>query len=188
MMTEDDLTRIRHELERADNVDASRIDVSADGDTVVLRGAVPTTEQATAAQMVAAEHAPGEVRNELFADPNLRESGQGSDPQPHHLYDPPHADSDVPPPSATDFGLTDDVQESLDQNRPLDPPDEPVLAPTPSEQRGYVQTDAHDVAPATPGEEVELREDEEKSAPDLSVSELRRSARPADNDDNRAEG
>jgi hypothetical protein len=175
MIVDEELSRIAQDLERADSVDASRIELALDDGVVVLRGAVATPEQATAAAMVVERRVP-DIRNELRVDENLRESGQETQPAPKPLGEPPYEGSDVAPPSSLDFGATDDIGEALDQNLSLQPPDDPVTVATRAEERGVVD---HDVtAPEPEGRgDVERGDGERYSAEDLSQAELERSAR-----------
>ncbi len=178
------LDLIQEALDRADGVDPSDIDLELDGDAVVLRGAVSTFEEASAAALLAEEHASA-VRNELRIDPNLRENPVGVDslavaPEPGGT---PAADAEVGQPD----DLVTDVGDALAENVPWEPPDEPTFVPTLAEERGVVD---HDVVAVEPADAGPLSEEDaegvEPSLPDLSAEELRRAARPAPRDDDRS--
>lgn len=161
---EQTLAAIRDELERNDRLDARAIDVTTEGDALVLRGAVPTDEEASVAALLA-EHHVQNVRNRLRVDPNLREDPTGS-----------LVDRDVGAGDAQDSST--DVSEALEENIPWDPPDEPSMPPTQAEQRGVTDRDAQ-VEPAAPEGATEDPDAVQPSAADLSQSELARSARPS---------
>ncbi len=177
------LDLIQEALDRADGVDARDIDLALDGDAVVLRGAVSTFEEASAAALLAEQHAAA-VRNELRIDPNLREDTAGVEDL---------ADSPEPAPTAADAeirqadDLVTDVGDALAENVAWEPPDEPTFVPTQAEERGMVD---HDVVAVEPAPAGPLSEDEadrvEPSLPDLSAEELARTARPTPVDDDRS--
>jgi hypothetical protein len=171
---DDTLARIRASLASTDRVDATRIDVAAADEVVVLRGAVANHEEAAVAAMIA-ERDVASVRNELQVDAGLREG-----PAPAAQEGATRAD-DRPP--GTDplagRGAPTDVADALAENEPWDPPDEPSFAPTRAEERGVASRDVASVPIADEGE-VASSEGEEPSAADLSAAELRRDARPDD--------
>ena len=176
----DQIDEVLAALEAADSVDCGGIRVDADGDDVVLRGSVATFEESSAAQQIAQEHA-DTVRNELAVDHNLRETG-GMEPTSRDdaddaarreglrgsSYDPLERSDDI----------VTDVQDSLDENEPWDPPHEAVEVPTRAESRGVAD---RRVAPADADLDAELDEDPgsgEKSLADVSPEELARGAHP----------
>ncbi len=172
VMDEETLARVRAALDESPRVDARRVDVAAGPEQVVLRGAVPTPEEATVAGLLAEEHAVN-VRNQLAVDANLREGAA----------EPAAAEATLP---ATDEVLVGDLDmtagdqppvtdmaDALDRNEPVDPPDEPMSAPTTDEERGTLDRDTRDAPIAEEGP-VPDPEDVAPSAPDLSAEELRR--------------
>jgi len=190
-MATEDLDVIRAALDEATAVDASRIDLDLDLDddddgSVVLRGAVATAEEASAAGLVVEEYA-DVVRNLLWVDPNLREAAGSADAEQPAVGDSASPDD---PQRATEMAtgemggeIVTDVQESLDENVAWEPPDEPVMVPSAGEERGALDHPAADVAPADAGP---LSEEEADAAtpslPELSPEELARSARPVHHD------
>ena len=176
MAIDPDLTDVvREALAAADNVDARTIDVVPDGDVVVLRGGVATHEEASAAVSVADQHAPS-VRNELRVDTNLREGLDLGEPRQEGGSQAQGSASD--PTTADD--LVDNLQDSLEENVPWDPPHEAVEVPTRAEERGTAGTNGYDEdpdadAPAT-----------SKSLPELSPDELSRAAHPEARDEENA--
>lgn len=191
---EETLARIREVLDASDRVAAARVSVDQSGDGVVLRGAVATPEEATAAALLAEQEAPA-VRNEMRVDTNLRE-----DPADPRVADPDAAAGDWDRATSADTSSPDhrsnqtgttavddppgdqpaDVEAALGENLPWDPPDEPALAPTPEEQRGIVDHDITEADPADAGpveEADDVTAGGENSAGDLSAAELAESAR-----------
>lgn len=172
-MTADDetLARIRAALDDEERVDARRVEVHRDDQGVVLRGAVATPEEATAATMVA-ELDTASVRNELRVDPGLREATSAGAAPP--VGAPPPAPQRSPEdPSQPADDLTPHVEEALGENLAWDPPEAPVLAPTRAEERGSPAGEAGRIEDPAPDDA-----DEAPSAADLSAAELRRTARP----------
>ena len=172
------LDELADALERSDSVDASRIVLSvADDGVVVLRGAVATVEQADQAALLASELA-DDVRNELRVDVNVREDITELGGREDGGADSSRRGADL---ATQEVGgdLTTDVQESLDENIPLDPPDEPVFVPTAREQRGGIDAGGDVELPADAGD---LDGDDaaatQPSLADMSPEELARSARP----------
>lgn len=185
MATRDELDRIRAALEAAAGVGADRIELDADADAVVLRGAVATPEEATEAGMLAEQHVDN-VRNELRVDPNLREDPTLSAPE----QGPQEAD-DVERGTQLQTQerggeIVEDVQESLDENIAWTPPDEPTTVPTAAEQRGFSD---HRIATPDSADAGPLDEDEaaeaDPSLADLSPEDLRHAAHPSPNDEER---
>ena len=181
--------RIVEALEGADGVDATEVLVEGDGQTVVLRGAVATFEEATLAAAIAEQHSgDGRVRNELRVDPNLRE-----DPTSERVQEPPSArtgedmtGSSVLLPDDTGDELVDDIGDSVAENLPWDPPEHPTEVPTLAEERGVVD---HDVTAVPAADAGPLPPDEaEATAPslgELSQQELARAATPTRHDEER---
>lgn len=171
------LARIRVALEDSSRVDAARLDVSRDGQEVVLRGAVATPEEATVAAMIA-EQDTLTVRNELLVDAGLREgAGAAAEEQPSSA---PQRSPEDPAQPADD--LTPNAEEALGESIAWDPPEAPSSAPTRAEERGHLSRDSTAV-PAAPEGEVEDPDTVEPSAADLSAAELKRSARPDERED-----
>jgi hypothetical protein len=188
---EQTLAEIRDALDRSERVDASRIDVTGgDGDDVVLRGAVSTHEEASAAAMLVEQHVPG-VDNRLRVDPGIREDttgAPGAQTAPRTEQDGSSQIRERPlaqdlsaqvqtwQPTETD-DLTSDVDEALAENVAWDPPDTPSMPPTAAEQRGHGERDAR-IAAAAPEGPVDDPDEVAPSAPDLSQAELERSVDP----------
>lgn len=181
----DQIDEVLAALEAADSVDAGGIRVVTEGEAVVLRGSVATFEESSAAQQIAQEHA-DTVRNELAVDHNLRETG-GMEPTSADNGDAAARreglqGSSYDPLERTDDTVTD-VQDSLDENVPWDPPHESVEVPTRAESRGVADRRA---APADADIDTELDEDPgsgEKSLADVSPEELARAAHPQSEED-----
>jgi hypothetical protein len=178
----DQIDEVLAALASADSVDARGIRVDADGDAVVLRGAVATHEESAAAQQVAQERADS-VRNELAVDTNLRETGDMEPPSAATVGEATRRKglqgSSFDPLEGTD-DLVTDVQESLDENVSWDPPHAPVEVPTRAESRGVAGGGAG-VADSDAPAEAELDEPSgtiERSLPDVSAEELTRAAHP----------
>ncbi len=172
VIDEETLARVRAALDESPRIDARRVDVAAGPEQVVLQGAVATPEEATVAGLVAEEHAVN-VRNQLAVDANLREGAP----------DPAAAEATLPAEDEVLVGELDmtagdqphvtDMAEALDRNEPVDPPDEPMLAPTTGEERGTLDRDTRDVPIAEEGP-IPDPDEVPPSAPDLSAEELHR--------------
>lgn len=138
---------IREELADIDGAVLDHVELALDDGAVVLRGAVPTGEQAEAAAMVAERHA-DEVRNLLRVDPGLREdatnpgdiaadaaerAADGGLPGEMEAQGRPRMEgwsAQATELSDTTMGgidgdLTSDIGEALGENVPWDPPDHP---------------------------------------------------------------
>jgi hypothetical protein len=180
--------RIVEALEGAARVDATDVLVEGDGQTVVLRGAVATFEEATLAAAIAEQHSgDGRVRNELRVDPNLREdptSDRVAVPQGGPTGD--RTGSSVLLPDDTGDELVDDIGDAVAENLPWDPPEHPTEVPTLAEERGVVD---HDVTAVPAADAGPLPPDEaEATAPslgELSQQELARAASPTRHDEER---
>lgn len=167
-------------LESADSVDSGGIRVVAEDDVVVLRGTVATFEESSAAQQIAHEHAPT-VRNELVVDHNLRETGgmeasTADDGDESSRRAGLHGSSYDPLEDSDD--VVTDVQDSLDENVPWDPPRESVEVPTRAESRGVAD---RRVAPPDSDLDAELDDGPssgEKSLADVPPEELAHAAHP----------
>lgn len=179
-MTIDDetLARIRVALEDSSRVDADRLQVAADGEEVVLRGAVATPEEATVAAMIAEQDAPT-VRNELLVDAGLREGAGAAGAAAEQPSSSPQRSPEDP---AQPDDLTPNAEEALGEGVAWDPPEAPSSAPTRAEERGHLSRDATAV-PTAPEGEVDDADTVEPSAADLSAAELERSARPDERED-----
>lgn len=156
-MDREDLRLLRQVLEDSERVDERRIDLAAEGDRVVLRGAVATPEEASAAQLLLEQQAPGVV-NRLRIDSGLREGR--SDDRPVERVTPPDGEilvGDTDPlagPDAAARSGVEDLGEAFSENEPWSPPDEPVEVPTAEEQRTAPSPGdglAGEEAPAEPG-------------------------------------
>ena len=153
MIDPDDLAAIKERLDDSDRVDARRVELAAEGDTVVLRGAVAEPEEAAAAALIV-EQVAERVVNELRIDTNLREG----------VEDPVDAEQVVPVENEILIGSTDmlagpdatitsDMAEALQENEPWDPPDEPSLAPMQDQhERHVISGDGGEITNEDPGE------------------------------------
>ncbi|MPZ72625.1 MAG: BON domain-containing protein [Nitriliruptorales bacterium] len=172
---------VREALQAADTVDAHNIHVAAIEDAVVLRGSVATFEEVSAAAAIAEQHA-DVVRSELTVDGNLRESGDATEspsaPTAHR-----DATGSSFNPVETPDDLVTDMQESLEENVPWDPPHEAVQVPTRAEERGVAdRADPQDAGGNDPALD-QAADPEPKSLPDVSPEELARSANPEPRDE-----
>lgn len=178
MAIDPDLTDVvREALADADNLDARSIDVIADGDVVVLRGGVATHEEASAAVSVADQHATS-VRSELQVDTNLREGLDRDEPRQENR--PSTGEGSPFDPTTEPNDLVDNLQDSLEENVPWDPPHEAVEVPTRAEERGTAGTNGSD---EDPDEDVASTD---KSLSELSPEELSRAAHPEARDEENA--
>jgi hypothetical protein len=170
---------VREALLGADSLDSRGIRVEADDDVIVLRGSVASHEEATAAAMIAERHA-DVVRNEISVDRNLREVTDMAQDQPVAEPNREAAGSSFGGVSEPD-DLVTDMQESLTENVPWDPPHEAVQVPTRAEARGLVDRSPGDEA----GDDIldGAADAGAKSLPDLSPEELARAAHPQPRDE-----
>lgn len=186
MAIDETRARIRDALARSDRVDAGRIDVAADAEEVVLRGAVATPEEATVAVMIAEADAAEvvTVRNELRVDEGLREAtAQDAGGVAAEEQAAPQRSPEQPGQPADD--LTPHAEEALGEGIAWDPPEQPATAPTQTEERGVLARDTS-VPPSAEEGTVDDPDAVAPSAADLSAAELERSSRPRpDNDEDR---
>ena len=135
-MDPDTIAQIKSALRDADRVDERRIQVEARADAVVLRGAVSSPEEASAATLIAESFADSVVP-ELQVDPNLREG----------LIDARDSEQAIPAENEILIGDADmlsgpeptvetDLNKAMEENVPWDPPTEPHLAPAGAEYGG----------------------------------------------------
>jgi len=168
------LEEVRAVLDDSPRVDAQRVGVSIEHDEVVLRGTVATPEEAEFAAMLAEEIVPAVV-NELRVDPALREGTV--DPEP--TAQTPLPSDEVPlggpdPLAGPEAGFTSDVQRSLDENEPLDPPDAPQAVATGD---GLPEPPPDTLHAGDPDPDpLDQRDDLQPAAADLSTLDLRRAA------------
>ena len=169
---------VREALLSADSLDSRGIRVETDDDVIVLRGSVASHEEATAAAMIAERHADA-VRNEISVERNLREVTDMAQDQPVARPSRDARGSSLAAVEEPD-DLVEDMQESLTENVPWDPPHEAVQVPTRAEERGLVDRSPDDPA----GDDVLDEADDAgaKSLPDLSPEELARAANPLPRD------
>lgn len=169
---------VRQALESAETVDARGIRVEAGEDAVILRGSVATFEEASAATMIAEQHA-DLVRSELSVDTNLREAADMTESPPAPNRD--ATGSSFNPVEQPD-DLVTDMQESLDENVSWDPPHEEVQVPTRAEERGVAGSGSPD---DTTDDAVldDAGDSAGKSLPDASPEELARAANPEPRDE-----
>lgn len=170
-MDPETIEEIKAALEESERVDARRIQVSGEGDKVILRGSVASGDEASAAALIAEGYATNVVP-ELLVDPNLREG----------LVDPRDTEKAVPAEneilvgdsdmlSGPDAKIETNMDRALEENVPWDPPTEPHLAPADAEyagdtsEGGPAPIDPSDPDPATVGRA-------DYAAADLSREEL----------------
>ena len=181
-MDTDQIDEVREALAAAETINAHDVDVTLDGDVVVLTGAVATFEESSAAMQIASEHA-DQVRSELRVDPNVREgvAGTGEDFAQEAARRDGLRGSSFDPLEQGDDVVTD-MQEALEENVPWEPPHEAVEVPTRAESRG---TADRNTAPVGETDDGLLDEPAviEKSLPDLTAEDLARAARPAPRDE-----
>jgi hypothetical protein len=171
-MDPDVLAEIKLALEDSGRVDASRIVLEGTGDSVVLRGAVASSEEATAAAMIA-ETRTSNVANELTIDPGLREGA--IDPVSVERVQP--AEDEVLVGSTDmlagpDAAITSDLNRALEENEPWNPPDEPRLAPTHDEYGGAASPGALSGDEERGDPDPDLAHREDYAAADLSREDL----------------
>ncbi|HYP24325.1 MAG TPA: BON domain-containing protein [Actinomycetota bacterium] len=131
-----DVDEIREALDTSEKVDASRIEVSVDGTSVVLRGSVSDSSQGHLAELLVGRYT-SDVRNELRVDAGFREGAE----EPQAVEEAIPAESEILVGSTDmlagpDAAVTSDVSRAFEESEPWDPPDEPSLASTPAELRG----------------------------------------------------
>lgn len=163
---------IQAALDDAPDLDARRVTVAVEDARVVLRGWVPSHEQAATALHVAEEVTDVAVVEELQVDPGLREGSsahRASEPVAPAEDEVLVGDTDMLAGSAT--APEDDAGRAYDENVPWDPPERPVMPPTAAEQA--------QVAGTTRGEGGGTLDAGEPgaAAADLSAADLERVAR-----------
>jgi hypothetical protein len=172
--------QVRAALAESPRVDERRISVHVEHDEVVLRGAVATPQEASVAAMIAEREVPGVV-NALQVDPGLREGVDEPD-EAERTDDIDHLERDAGP-------VVTDLEESLEENEPYEPPDEPYLGgpdredPEAEPLPGSLQDVDEDLDADVDddlGEELEadgtILERDRPAAADLSAEDLRRAA------------
>lgn len=170
----EELSVIKDALDQSERVDSERIRVALREGAVVLQGSVAEPAEATAAEILVGSYA-SDVVNELRIDEGLREGRE----EPADAERTTPAENEIligetdmlPGPEAE---ITSDLSQSLEENEPWNPPDEPSLAPTPDEYKG---DESMGDAAADTGEDVDpdYTGQADKSAPDLSREELAQS-------------
>lgn len=174
----DELELVRDALERSGAVDSRRVQVIARGGQVVLLGAVASPEEADRAAGVA-EEVGVSVVNLLRVDRGLREGAER--PGPREQVEAGEGEvllggTDVL--SGPESGITGDTARALEENAPLEPPDEPLFPPTRSEERGGAATRPLEAAGAGEAAEEAAEEGEPgPAAPDLTRQDLEAAAR-----------
>lgn len=165
------LTEIKSALEDSDRVDATRISLEASGGRVVLRGAVASSDEASAAALIA-ETRTDRVSNELTIDPNLREGTES----PISVERVRPAENEVLIGSTDmlagpDAAMETDLDRALEENVPWTPPDEPQLAPTEDEYAGAASPGAM-ASPTGEDPDPDLAHREDYAAADLAREDL----------------
>jgi hypothetical protein len=130
------VAEIRDALESNEKIDATRIEVSVDGTSVVLRGSVSDSSQGHLAELLVGRYT-SDVRNELRVDGGFREGAE----EPQAVEEAIPAEGEILVGSTDmlagpDAAITSDVNRAFEESEPWDPPDEPSLASTPAEMRG----------------------------------------------------
>lgn len=165
------LEQVKVALEDSDRVDATRISIESANDEVVLRGAVASSDEASAAALIAEARAEN-VANELTIDPGLREGAEA--PVSNEPVQPAENEVLVGTTdmlSGPDAAIESDLGRSLEENVPWNPPDEPSLAPTESEYGGATSPGGLD-SPTGTDPDPDLAHREDYAAADLSREEL----------------
>lgn len=166
----DEVTRALHDDE---GVDDSRVVLAMRNDALVVGGSVASPEEADRALLVA-ERFGVPVVDRLQIDPALRE-GTGRPPLAEEIEP---IDEDEVLVGSTDMlagpdaEITDDVTRSLEENEPLEPPEEPLFPATPAEVRN-ARTPGRPEMDVDAGEAVD---DERPAAADLTEQDLREAA------------
>lgn len=172
-----DVDEIRDALESSEAIDASRIEVSVEGTTVVLRGSIAESSQGHLAELLAGNYT-SDIRNELRVDAGFREGAD--EPQPVEDAVPAEGEILVGSTdmlSGPDAAITSDVSRALEENEPWDPPTEPSLGSTPAELRG---TSGFGDGGAVDEIADDAAADEQPAAADLSQADLEAAARGAE--------
>jgi hypothetical protein len=165
------MEEIRAALEDSERVDPSRVYLEARDDAIVLRGAVASSDEASAAALIAEARAE-KVSNELTIDPNLREGAE----RPVSVERVQPAENEVLIGSTDmlagpDAAIETDMGRALEENVPWTPPDEPHLAPTEDEYAGSTSPGAMD-SPSGQDPDPDLAHREDYAAADLSREDL----------------
>jgi hypothetical protein len=173
----DDIAALQGALEDSNRVDARRITLNAEGDEVVLRGAVATPEEASAATLIIEQLAPS-VRSELEVDHGLREGAT----EPVEVENAVPAEDEVlvgdPDMLAgPDADIETDLSHALEENVAWDPPTEPQLAGSVSEYRSHLSDGGSEGI--NEGDPELLERARDAAAPDLSAEDLRQPASQA---------
>jgi BON domain len=154
-------------LEDDDGIDTRRVLVAVRDEAVVLGGAVASPEEADRASSVVSSFGVPVV-NRLQIDPALREGGD--EPRPVEQVEPVDSDEvlvgDPDMLAGPDARITDDVARSLDENEPLEPPEDALFPPTPAET----------LQARTPGPEEPTIDEDEAAEDELPAAELRPAA------------
>ena len=169
----DAIEEIHAALAECERVDDRRISVHIEHDEVVLRGAVATPQEATIAAIVAEEVVPAVV-NALQVDPALREGAE--DPCPRERVRPAEDElllHDPDPLAGPGAKIMIDVERTLEESEPLEPPDDPGLGvPDGEAWDPYRPPDPVHAGDDEP-DPLDEREDVLPAAADLSGFELR---------------
>jgi hypothetical protein len=172
-----DLEEIAADLHDDDGVDDRRVVLAAEGDALVVGGSVATQEEADRALLVA-ERSGAQVVDRLQIDPAVREGIE--EPSRAEEIEPLEDEvlvggTDMLAGPDTEF--TDDLQASLDENEPLEPPEEPLFPSTQGEARNAepwkVEEDAD---PELDVDLDDVTEDDRPAAADLTEQDLREAA------------
>jgi hypothetical protein len=168
-----ELAEIWAALDDASGVDTRRVLLAARGEAIVLGGSVGGPEEADRAVAIVSRFGVPIV-DRLQIDSALREETEP--PRPAEQAEPADPDEVLVGSSDMLAGpeamITDDVARALDENVPLEPPDEPLFPPTPAEARRA----------RTPGPEAatvdadEAADDQRPAAADLTSQDLHEAA------------
>jgi hypothetical protein len=167
-----DLGEVAAALHDDEGVDDRRVVLAMRGGSLVVGGSVASPEEADRALLVA-ERFGLPVVDRLQVDPALRE---GTERPPAAEEAEPLEDEvlvgSTDMLAGPDAEITDDLQRSLDENEPLEPPEEPLFPPTPGTERGA--TAAGGTGPDLDADEAV--DDERPAAADLTEQDLREAA------------
>jgi hypothetical protein len=166
-----DLEEVSAALREDEGVDDRRVVLAMRDASLVVGGSVATREEADRALLIA-ERFSARVVDRLQVDPALREGVE----RPPAAEDAEPAEDEVLV-GGTDMlagpgsEITDDVAGSLEENEPLEPPEEPLFPARPAEDRR-----SRGGGPEPDVDADEAVDDERPAAADLTEQDLREAA------------
>ena len=170
-MDPETIAEIQAALRDSERVDARRIQVGSDGETVVLRGSVSSADEASAAALLAEGYATT-VASELLVDPNLREGAvdardtEKTVPAENEIL---VGDADML--AGPETRIETNMDRALEENVPWDPPTEPHLAPADAEYGGATSEGGPEPVDTSDPDPAEVSR-ADYAAADLSREEL----------------